>query len=55
MEGNGLRAVLCAGYKTKYPAEMAYGPLRNTKVKHTLEDAQNARRERLKIRVDSTI
>ena len=34
---------------------MAYGLLRNTKVKHTLQDAQNARRERLQMRVDSTV
>ena len=31
---------------------MAYGLLRNTKVKHTLQDAQNARIERLQMRVD---
>ena len=36
VDGNGSQAVLRAGYKTKYPAEMAYGLLRNTKVKHTL-------------------
>ena len=34
---------------------MAYGLLRNTKVKHTLQDAQRARRERLQMRVDSTV
>ena len=55
MDGNGSRAVLRAGYKTKYPAEMVYGPLRNNKVKHTLENAQNALSERLQMRVDSTI
>ena len=33
---------------------MAYGLLRNTKVKHTLQDAQNARSQRLQMRVDST-
>ena len=55
LDGNGSQAVLRAGYKTNYPAEMAYGLLRNTKVKHTLQDAQNARRERLQMRVDSTV
>ena len=54
VDGNGSQAVLRAGYKTKHPAEMAYGLLRNTKVKHTLQDAQNARSERLQMRVDST-
>ena len=54
MDGNGSQAVLRAGYKTKYSAEMAYGLLRNSKDKHTLEDAQNACRERLQMRVDST-
>ena len=34
---------------------MAYGLLRNTKVKQTLQDAQRARRERLHMRVDSTV
>ena len=46
VDGNGTQAVLRAGYQTKHPAEMAYGLLRNTKVKHTLQDAQRARRER---------
>ena len=55
VDGNGKHAVLRAGYKTKHPAEMAYGLLRNTKVKHTLQDAQNARRELLQMRVDSTV
>ena len=55
VDGNGPQAVLRAGYKTNYPAEMAYGLLRNTKVKHTLQDAQRARRERLQMRVDSTV
>ncbi len=55
VDGNGSQAVLRAGYKTKHPAEMAYGLLRNTKVKHTLQDAQNARRERLQMRVYSTV
>ena len=55
MDGNGSQAVLRAGYKTKYSAEMAYGLLRNTKVKHSLQDAQNARRERLQMRVDSIV
>lgn len=55
VDGNGSQAVLRAGYKTKHPAEMAYGLLRNTKVKHTLQDAQNARSERLQMRVDSTV
>ena len=55
MDGNGSQAVLRAGYQTKHPAEMAYGLLRNTKVKHTLQDAQNARRERLQMRADSTV
>ncbi len=31
---------------------MAYGLLRNTKVKHTLQDAQNARSQRLQMRVE---
>ena len=52
VDGNGTQAVLRAGYKTKHSAEMAYGLLRNTKVKYTLQDAQNARRERLQMRVD---
>jgi hypothetical protein len=34
---------------------MAYGLLRNTKVKHTLQDAQNARSQRLQMRIDSTV
>ena len=51
VDGNGSQAVLRAGYKTNYPAKMAYGLLRNTKVKHTLQDAQNARSERLQMRV----
>ena len=55
VDGNGSQAVLRAGYKTNYPAEMAYGLLRNTKVKHSLEDAQNARRQRLQMQVDSTV
>ena len=55
VDGNGTQAVLRAGYKTSYPSEMAYGLLRNPKVKHTLQDAQNARRERLQMRVDSTV
>ena len=55
VDGNGSQAVLRAGYKTKHPAEMAYGLLRNTKVKHSLQDTQNARRERLQMRVDSTV
>ena len=54
VDGNGTQAVLRAGYKTKYSAEMAYGLFRNSKDKHTLEDAQNACRERLQMRVDST-
>ena len=55
VDGNGSQAVLRAGYKTKHPAEIAYGLLRNTKVKHTLQDAQNARRERLRMQLDSTV
>ena len=55
VDGNGTQAVIRAGYKTNYPAEMAYGLLRNTKVKHTLQDAQNARSERLHMQVDSTV
>ncbi len=55
VDGNGTQAVLRAGYKTKHPAEMAYGLLRNTKVKHSLQDAQNARRKRLQMRIDSTV
>ena len=34
---------------------MTDGFLRNTKVKHTLQDAQNARSKRLQMRVDSTV
>ena len=55
VDGNGSQAVLRAGYQTKHPAEMAYGLLRNAKVKHSLQDAQNARRERLQMQVDSTV
>ena len=55
VDGNGSQAVLRAGYKTNYPAEMAYGLLRNTKVKHSLQSAQNARSERLQMQVDSTV
>ena len=55
VDGNGTQAVLRAGYQTNHPAAMAYGLLRNTKVKHTLQDAQNARNERLQMRVDSTV
>ena len=55
VDGNRSQAVLRAGYKTNYPAEMAYGLLRNTKVKHSLQDAQNARRERLQMQVDSVV
>ena len=52
VDGNGTQAVLRAGYQTKHPAEMAYELLRNTKVKHTLQDAQNTRSERLQMWVD---
>ena len=55
VDGNGSQAVLRAGYQSKHPAEMAYGLLRNTKVKHTLQDAQNARSQRLQMQVDSTV
>ena len=55
VDGNGSQAVLRAGYKTKHLAGMAYGLLRDTKVQHTLQDAQNARRERLQTRVDSAV
>ena len=55
VDGNGPQAVLRAGYKTNYPAEMAYGLLRNTKVKHTLQDAQNARRRRLQMQAGQYI
>ena len=55
VDGSGSHAVLGAGYQTKHPAEMAYGLLRNTKVKDSLQAAQNARRERLQMRVDSTV
>jgi phage terminase small subunit len=55
VDGNGTQAVLRAGYKTNYPAEMAYGLLRNTKVKHSLQSAQNARRQRLQMQVESTV
>ena len=51
VDGNGLQAVLRAGYQTKHLSEMAYGLLRNTKVKHRHQDAQNARRERLQMQV----
>ena len=54
LDSNGSKAIVRAGYKTKHPAEMAYGLLRNSKDKHTLEDAQNVCRERLQMRVDST-
>ena len=54
IDGNGSQAVLRTCYQTKHPAEMAYGLLRNTKVKHTLQDAQNARSERLQMRADSS-
>ena len=55
VDGNGSQAVLRAGYQTKHPAEIAYGLLRHPKVKHSLQSAQNARRERLQMRVDSTV
>ena len=55
VRGNGTQAVLWAGYQTKHPAEIAYGLIRNTKVKHTLQDAQDARREMLQMLVDSTV
>ena len=51
VDGNGSQAVLRSVYQAKHPAEMAYGLLRNTKVKHTLQDAQNARIERLRMKV----
>ena len=54
MDVNGSQAALRAGYNTKYSDEMAYRLFRNSKDKHTLEDAQNASRERLQMRVDST-
>ena len=53
LDGKGSQAVLQAGYKTKHPAEMAYGLLRNTNIKHALQDAQRACRERLQMRVNS--
>ena len=53
VDGNGTQAVLREGYQTKHPAEMVCGLLRNTKVKHTLHDAQNARSQRLQMRVGS--
>ena len=55
MNGNGRQLVLRAGYQTKYQAEMAYGLLRNTKIKDTPQDVQNSRRERLQIRVRTYI
>ena len=55
VDGNGSQAVLRAGYKTKHPAEIAYGLLRHPKVKHSLQSAQNARRQHLQIRADSTV
>ena len=33
VDGNGSQAVLRAGYKTKHPAEMAYGLLRTLRSK----------------------
>ena len=51
VDGNSSQPVLRAGYQTKYPDEMAYGLLRNTKVKHTLQDAQNTLSERLQMQV----
>ena len=36
VDGNGSQAVLRAGYKTKHPAEMAYGLLRNTKFQNKI-------------------
>ena len=54
-DGNGSQAVLRAGYKTKHPAEIAYGLLRHPKVKHSLQSAQNARRQHLQIRADTTV
>ena len=55
VDGNGSQAVIRAGYKTNYPAEIAYGLLRNPKVKHSLQDAQTARSERLEMQADSTV
>ncbi len=55
VDGNGSQAVLRAGYKTNYPAEMAYGLLRHPKIKHSLQSAQNARSKDLKIRVGQII
>ena len=55
VDGNGTQAVLRAGYQTKHPAEMAYELLRNTKVKHTLQDAQNTRSERLQMQVNLSV
>ena len=55
VDGNGTLTVLPADYNTKHPVEMAYELLRNTKVKHTLQDAQRARRVRrewLQMRID---
>ena len=40
VDGNGTQAVLRAGYQTNYPAEMAYGLLRQPKIKHSLQTAQ---------------
>ena len=51
VDSNGTQAVLRAGYQTKHPAEMAYGLLRNIKIKYTLQDAQNASRVRLHLQV----
>ena len=55
VDGNGSQAVLRAGYKTKHPAEIAYGLLRHPKVKHSLQSAQNARRQHLQIQADLTV
>jgi phage terminase small subunit len=53
VDGYGSQAVLRAGYQTKHLAEMAYGLLRNTNAKHSLRDAQRARRERLQMMVET--
>ena len=41
--------VLRAVYQTRHWAKIAYGLLKNTNVKRTLQDAQNARSERLQM------
>ena len=55
VDGNGARAVLWTGYQNKHLAELAYGLLRNNKVRHTLQGAQITCRERLQMWVQQYI